>query len=183
MRYLAPACAIVLAGSIAACDPMSRDSSANITDKGNGDSGYFARDAEILETGSDGKTLYVLHAATITQSAPQSAVNLDTVTMRYQTGAGDDYDLRAQSATVDAGGKRFTLTGAVQVDGSGPDKPRPLRLRTDSLQFDVEAERITSAATVEILFAEQRLTGVGLDADLKARKVQLESQIHGQFQP
>lgn len=145
--------------------------------------GYSARDAEIVETGPDGRPRYRLHAERIVQQPRDASVALQEITMTYRTEAGRDWQLTAERGRVPENARRIELEGSVVATGL-PLRSRELaRITTDRLSFDTQTERLITRAPVSVDWSGQRLTARGLVADLKEQHLSLESDVHGRFTP
>lgn len=162
------------------------------------DPGYAARDAQIVETGYDGQERYRLNAAFIRQQGESGVIELDQIEMHYHPAAqgdvageqpvrpvrpGDVWNLRADRGVVRANGDDVQLTGNVQVTGPAPGSGVPLKLTTERMRINTPTEFIETDAPVSLVWSGHTLTGVGMQADLKAGKLRLESDVHGEFLP
>jgi lipopolysaccharide export system protein LptC len=56
-------------------------------------------------------------------------------------------------------------------------------MHTDTLRYDVASALATTQSDVRIDFGLHTLTAHGLQANLKARTIRLESKVNGRFQP
>jgi LPS export ABC transporter protein LptC len=156
-----------------------------------GDTGYSARDAEIIETGVDGKPRYRLEADRITQQPHDGMVNLEHVTMHYRTELGEEWRLRADHGELPEDARNVRLDGAVLVDGPLSSKSQAtaertmpeLELTTEHLNIDTLEQVVTTADPVTVLWSGERIDGTGLWANLKDQRLRLESHVHGLFQP
>ena len=75
------------------------------------------------------------------------------------------------------------LTGNVRVTGPAPGSGAPLTLTTESLRINTPTEFIETDAPVTLRWSGHELDGVGMQADLKAGTLRLESDVHGEFAP
>ncbi len=160
------------------------------------DPGYAARDAEVIETGYDGRERYRLNAQVIRQRIDSSVIDLEQLSMDYHPGAqgevpgeqparGADpkevWHLRSDRGQVRANGDDVQLDGNVQVTGPAPGTGAPLTLATETLRINTPTEFIETQAPVKLGWSGHTLTGNGLKADLKAGTLRLESNVHGEF--
>lgn len=145
--------------------------------------GYAARDAEIIETGADGRALYTLHADVIEQKPEAATVLLERVEMDYRDGAGNRWRVRAREGRILEDASQVELAGAVRVAGMPPGDYEDAVIETERLTFDAREEIVTTREPVRFNWAGRVLTARGLVADLKARHVRLESDVHGSFPP
>ena len=159
------------------------------------DPGYAAHDAEIIETGYDGRERYRLNAKVIRQQTETGIIELEDLEMNYQPGAQagvpgesrpaelaqESWHLRANRGQVRADGDDVQLTGDVRVTGARRGSSVPLVLTTSELRINTPTEFIETDAPVKISWAGHEIDTRGLRADLKAGKLRLESDLHGQF--
>jgi LPS export ABC transporter protein LptC len=159
------------------------------------DPGYAAHDAEIIETGYDGRERYRLKARTIRQKTETGTIELETLDMHYHPGAqeriagesrpaatdAEVWHLTSDSGVVRADGDDVQLTGNVRVIGSTPGSGLPLALSTTELRINTPTEFIETDAPVKLTWTGHELEARGMTADLKAGTLRLKSDVHGQF--
>ena len=159
------------------------------------DPGYAAHDAEIIETGYDGRERYRLNAKVIRQQSESGVIVLESLEMNYQPGAQarvpgearpaalaqESWHLTSDRGQVRADGDDVQLTGNVRVTGSTPGSGAPLVLTTSELRINTPTEFIETDAPVKISWSGHELDARGLSADLKAGTLRLKSDVHGQF--
>ena len=158
------------------------------------DPGYAAHDAEIIETGYDGRERYRLNAKVIRQRTEAGTIELETLEMNYHPGAqpgvagesrperGDEvWHLTSDRGLVRADGDDVQLEGNVRVTGSAPESGMPLSFTTSELRINTPTEFIETRAPVRFTLSGYELVAKGLTADLKAGTLRLESDVHGQF--
>ncbi len=145
------------------------------------DPGYSARDAEIIETGDDGRPRYWLTATRIEQPPDDPTVTLTQPALRYLDKRGGSWRAHALAGTVLPGRDVITLDGEVQLDGTLADGSAPAHVETTHLEFDTKREVASTSDKVTIDWSGHRLVARGLQADFRAETLQLESQVHGRF--
>jgi LPS export ABC transporter protein LptC len=160
------------------------------------DPGYAARDAEVIETGYDGRERYRLKARVIRQQIESGVIDLEHLEMDYHSGAqsgargavGSTADapievwhLTSDHGQVRADGDDVQLNGNVQVTGPAPGSGEPLSLRTDSMRINTPTEFIETSAPVKVRWSGHELDARGMQADLKAGTLRLESDVNGHF--
>ena len=158
------------------------------------DPGYAARDAQVIETGYDGRERYRLNARVIRQQTENGQIDLEQLEMNYHPGAQGDvpgehpaneatametWHLLSDRGQVRAGGDDVQLDGNVRVTGPAPGSDVPLVLTTESLRINTPTEFIETDAPVKLRWSGNELNAVGLEADLKAGSVRLKSAVHG----
>jgi LPS export ABC transporter protein LptC len=161
------------------------------------DPGYAALDAEVIETGYDGRERYRLNAKVIRQQIDSSVIDLEQLEMDYhpaaqarvpgdQAPAGDSdeiWHLRSDSGQVRANGDDIELVGNVEVTGSAPAGGGPISFRTERMRVNTPTEFIQTDERVTLLWSGHELVAKGMKADLKAGTLRLESDVHGEFSP
>jgi lipopolysaccharide export system protein LptC len=161
------------------------------------DPGYAARDAEVIETGYDGRERYRLNARVIRQQIDSSMIDLEQLEMDYHPGAqarvpgeraqADESDeiwhLRSDKGQVRADGDDIELIGNVKVTGSAPGTHEPISLQTERIRINTPTEFIQTDERVTLLWSGYELDAKGMKADLKAGTLRLESEVHGEFSP
>jgi LPS export ABC transporter protein LptC len=160
------------------------------------DPGYAAHDAEIIETGYDGRERYRLNAKVIRQQTEAGVIELEELEMNYRPGAQarvagetrpagleqESWNLKSDRGLVRADGDDVQLSGNVRVTGSTPGSGLPLSLTTTELRINTPTEFIETQAPVKVTWSGHEWSAKGLTADLKAGTLSLESDVHGQFE-
>ena len=158
------------------------------------DPGYAARDAEVIETGYDGRERYRLKAAVIRQQTESGVIELERLEMNYHRtpqpapaaapavpGAGEIWHLTSDHGQVREEGNDVELLGNVRVTGPPQGGVEPLTLTTESLRINTPTEFIETDAPVKLRWNGHEIDARGLRADLKAGKLSLESDVNGHF--
>lgn len=160
------------------------------------DPGYAAIDAEVIETGYDGRERYRLNAKVIRQQGESGVIDLETLEMDYHPEAqaglpgekpsidkapAELWHLKSDRGQVRADGDDVQLNGNVVVTGRAPGSGAPLVLSTDNMRINTPTEYIETSAPVKLTWAGHDLHAVGMQADLKAGTLRLESDVHGSF--
>jgi LPS export ABC transporter protein LptC len=161
------------------------------------DPGYSAQDAEVIETGYDGRERYRLTAKVVRQRSQSGVIDLEQLAMNYHPAAqadvpgeaaapgqaGEAWHLRSDRGQVRANGDDVQLNGNVIVTGPAPGTGAPLQLRTDNMRINTPTEFIETRAPVTVTWSGHELVARGMQADLKAGTLRLESDVHGEFSP
>jgi lipopolysaccharide export system protein LptC len=143
--------------------------------------GYSARNAQVVETGDDGRPQYTLDARVVRQRANDTRVQLDAPRMTFFATDGTKWHVVARSGLIQSDGSNVDLFGDVQLDGKVQE--RPVSLATSILSFDTQTEIARTQAPVTFDSNGGRLGGTGLLANLKDGTIRLESRVHGTFPP
>jgi lipopolysaccharide export system protein LptC len=162
------------------------------------DPGYAARDAQVIETGYDGRERYRLNARVIRQRTESGLIELEQLTMDYHAGSqdrlpgesapavkvsADVWHLTSDRGEVRANGDDVQLNGNVRVTGPAPGSGEPLSLTTETMRINTPTEFIETSAPVKLRWSGHELDARGMQADLKAGTLRLESDVNGHFYP
>lgn len=144
--------------------------------------GYYLHEATVTETDAGGAARLKLRASQIAQNPLDNSIELQQVTLDYQSDPDARWLLTADRGQLAAGSHIIDFSGAVSI------KPQdqaddPVELRTDRLSVDTLNNIAIAPGQVSIDMDRQRLTAIGLKYDLKRQTLRLESSLHGQFQP
>lgn len=142
--------------------------------------GYAAYDAELIQTGTDGQTLFRLNAAVIRQALQNDDVQLQQVQLQYRA-AQSQWSLAAQRATLLNGNQNVEFSGDVRVTGAIAGQAELAHIRTTQLNFEIPSETARTKRPVTLTWGGHELRGVGLFANFKDHQLRLESAVHGQF--
>jgi len=158
------------------------------------DPGYAAHDAQVIETGYDGRERYRLNAQVIRQQSDNGVIDLEQLEMNYHPGAQGElpgeqptsgkaatatWHLTSDRGEVRANGDDVQLNGNVQVTGPAPGSDAPLKLTTESMRVNTPTQFVETDAPVQIRWSGNVLEAIGMEADLKAGSVRLKSAVHG----
>lgn len=143
--------------------------------------GYAARNAELVETGDDGRPMYTLVADRLRQHANDNRVQLDQPRMTFVASDGNTWHVRSRAGQIRDDGVNVILYGDVHVNGELPGSDAPAVIDTSILTFDTQKEIVTTHAPVTLDWNGRKLSGTGLIAKLPDHLVRLESRIHGSF--
>lgn len=147
------------------------------------DPGYAALGARMVQTGTDGKPLYSLDAARISQQPDDDTVQLTQVQMGFRAATGQQWTARAERGALGQDTGIVQLDGDVHVNGALPGTQDQAEIATDHLSFDTRAQVVTTPDPVTLTMAGRELHAKGLVAHLKEGHVQLESAVHGSYLP
>ncbi len=157
------------------------------------DPGYSALDAQVIETGYDGRERYRLNAKSIRQQGDNGVIDLEQLEMNYHPGAqgnvpgekpvsaktaAEVWHLTSDHGQVQTDGNDVLLKGNVHVTGPTPGSDVPLVLTSDNMRVNTPTQFIETDAPVQIRSAGNVVDAVGLEADLKAGDVRLKSAVH-----
>jgi LPS export ABC transporter protein LptC len=145
--------------------------------------GYFARHAEIVETGRDGRPMYIVRAETVRQIPAAQSVMLETVRLEMRDGSGQRWTARADYGQIFQDKADVQLTGDVLVTGTFAGSQDAAEIATERLSVDTNNEVVRTTYPVALNWGGRRIQAKGLIANLKDQSVRLESNVHGNFTP
>lgn len=143
--------------------------------------GYAARNAEVVETGDDGRPMYTLIADRVRQHPNDNRVALDRPRMTFVASDGNTWHVKSRAGQIRDDGANVILFGDVHVNGQVPGTEATAVIDTSILAFDTKKEVVTTHAPVSVDWNGGKLSGTGLIAKLTDHQVKLESRIHGSF--
>ena len=145
--------------------------------------GYYLRGASILGTDEQGRALFHVQAASAEELPAENRLLLSDVAVRYQPEAQVPWVLTATEGQALLEETYLDLSGEVELTRNGEPDSGPMTIRTSSLRLEPETYDVRTDAPVSLWFGNRRLDAVGLNANLKAERLALESSIHGEFGP
>jgi len=160
-----------------------RDNPAPVAQQTLPDPGYSALQAHMVQTGADGHPLYTLDAARVQQQPDQGTVDLEQVHLKFRDASNNVWNARAARGELTQDSGVVQLAGDVQINGILPGLNQPADMTTDRLSFDTNAQVAATRDPVTIVMTGRKLAAQGMVANLKERRVQLESEVHGSFLP
>jgi len=158
-----------------------RQGAAPVVVEAPADPGYSARQARMVQTGPDGQPLYTLDAQEVRQQPQSSLVDLQQVVLGFKDSSGDEWTARGNHGELAQNSGIVKLDGAVHVSGTMPGTDQPAEFTTEHIAFDTNTQVVATRDPVTLVMTGRRLEARGLVADLKARRVQLESAVHGTY--
>ena len=139
--------------------------------------GYVAINADLVDTGADGKPSFRQRAARIEQATPTSDITLEEPEFRHQGKSA--WTLNAHRGVMPPDTRQLQLAGDVQAVGALG--AAPISIRTETLAVDLAQQKLDTPASVSIQWGRNRLSATGMHADMKNDRLRLESRIHGEF--
>ncbi len=145
--------------------------------------GYYLKEISLDEFGADGKLRLGLQAASAVEVLADGQVELSQVVVDYHALEGQNWQLTAAQARVPHGGRIVEFEGDVRMSGRPGGGREPAELHTERLTLDTDLELASTQDPVTLAFGPHLMHARGLQADMKAGSVQLESEVHGVFSP
>jgi LPS export ABC transporter protein LptC len=143
--------------------------------------GYAARNAEIVQTGDDGRPLYTLLADRVRQHANDNRIQVDAPRVTYIASDGVPWHARARSGLIRGNGEQIEMFGDVHLNGHTPDAEAPTVIDTSTLLFDTKKERVSTKAPLTLDWNGVKVAAVGVTVNLNDHHVKLESRVDGRL--
>lgn len=143
--------------------------------------GYYLRDAVFLGTDENGRVFYRVHAGLAERQADDQGLALQRVRVEYRDTEHVQWQLSADRAATRAVGDFLDLSGDVRLSSTPTDDRMPTVIETDALRLEPDRFLASSDSPVRVSIGDASLRATGLKAHLKDDKLELESNVHGQF--
>jgi lipopolysaccharide export system protein LptC len=145
--------------------------------------GYYLAGAVLLGTDETGKVIYEVAATRAEERPDQSELLLSSVRVQYRPATEVHWLLTASNGEAPTDGSYLILQGEVELASSPTDGSESTIIRTSRLLLEPQMYAAISEEPVSVFFGGERLDAVGMKAYLKDDRLELESNIHGQFLP
>jgi lipopolysaccharide export system protein LptC len=144
--------------------------------------GYYMNRANLVATGDDGHVLFRASARTATQDFDEGTINLQGVRVTYDPATDIPWALQAQNGKIPADGNIIQLAGDV-VARTKNDGNSTMIINTDYLELDTETYVADTERKVAIEYTNNLVFATGMRAFFKEDRVQLISNVNGNFAP
>ena len=138
--------------------------------------GYSARNAEVTQTGDDGRAEFTVVSPLIRQQANDERVQLDAPRMTFVSAENGTWHAQSRSGLIQAGGASIDLHGDVKMEGELSGSP--VVINTSTISFDTKTEIARTPAYFTVDNRGGKLGATGLVANLKDGTLELESNPH-----
>ena len=143
--------------------------------------GYYLRDAVLIGTDTNGKISYRIYADEVEQHDANDDLVLRKVRVEYDSSEHVPWRLTADEGTVELHGEYLDLSGSVRLSNESEEGVVPTVVKTQQLRLDPASFVASSEEAVAFVRGKARISAVGLRADLKDGRLDLQSQGYGQF--
>lgn len=172
----------IIAGSFWLGGEQRETTSTTTVESSSVDLGYSARNAVLVETGTDGLPVYTLNADVVRQH-PSDGVEFEQVQMSFRDANGQVWKGRADQGELTTDTGKVDLTGNVHVNGVLPGSVQMADLATEKLSVDTHENIISTPEPVALSSPGRQLKSKGMVATLKEHRLVLESSVRGTFTP
>jgi LPS export ABC transporter protein LptC len=138
--------------------------------------GYSARNAEVTQSGDDGRPEFTVLSPLIRQQTNDDRVQLDQPRMTFVSEENGIWHAQARSGLIQADGSKVDLHGDVKMNGELSGSP--VTIDTSTMSFDTRTEVAHTPAYVIVEARGGTLGTNGLTANLKDSTLRLESNPH-----
>ncbi len=138
---------------------------------------------EIVALGKDGKESMTLRAPAMERSRADQTSTLTRPLFLLPDGAGQHWQLQADTGWISAKGEELRLRGNVAGDSPSDGKTPPTTFRTDALDVFPDRDLARTAGQVTLTRPGLHQTGVGFEANMKSRLYSLLSQVKTRYEP
>lgn len=145
--------------------------------------GYYLTGIQLEDFAIDGKPRLQLQAATAKENVTTGFVTLHAVSVDYRAQEGQSWHLTSDEALVPRDAHAVEFTGDVHMTGQSGKLPSAAELRTTRLALDTTREHAGTRDPVTIAFGRHVMHARGMQVDLKAGNLTLESEVNGLFTP
>ncbi len=154
--------------------------------------GYYVRDARLTGSGTDGRILYRVSAASAEQQLADGTITMQEVAVDYDPAAQVPWKLRADRGQIPPDRNIIELAGDVTATTTvgpaaagvrGRSSAAPLLIRTDYLELDPEAYIARTERMVAVERDRDTLRARGMRVYLKQDRLQFNAEVRGRFLP
>ena len=145
--------------------------------------GYYLIDAEILGSDETGHLLYEIWAGRAEERPDEERLLLSDVRIEYRPVENVPWLLTADSGEAPADQSYIDLSGAVELANAPSDQGERTLIKTQKLRFEPEAFVASTDSAVSLFLGAGRLDAVGIKVYLRDDRLELESTVHGEFNP
>jgi lipopolysaccharide export system protein LptC len=149
---------------------------------GTGRSDYVLHDFELISLGDTGQESFTLRAPLLEETPGAKTMELTTPLFLLPDGDGHYWHVRSTTGWVSAKRDEIRLHGDVRTT-SPPEDTRRITMNTEQLNLFPNTRTATSPAPVTLAEPGLTMRGVGLKADLAARRFTLLSQTTARYVP
>lgn len=145
--------------------------------------GYYLRNADISVMDVDGNVLYRISADAVEERPAENRTVLNRIQVRYSPVADVPWEVSAEIGEIPTDERYIELSGTVELSSTAEPGGETAIIQAPRIRFAPDDYLATTEAPVSVLLGTERLEAVGMRADLKGDFLELESSVHGQFNP
>jgi LPS export ABC transporter protein LptC len=145
--------------------------------------GYFLHGARMLGTDENGHVTYRISADRLDERPGEDRLALERVQIDYHPPDQMPWVITAGSGSATRDHSEIELADGVEIRSQPTDGRAPVHVTTSKLRFLPMTSLAETDQHVVMNAGSWRVEGTGLRTLLKADRMELESQVHGQFAP
>lgn len=145
--------------------------------------GYYLRNADISIMDDDGRMLYRISARAVEERPAENRTVLSDVAIVYSPLAEVPWEIRADSGEIPDAQRYLDLSGSVELATTEASTGETTLIQAPRIRLAPDDYLATTDSDVSVSLGPERLEAVGMIADLKADYLELESSVHGLFNP
>jgi LPS export ABC transporter protein LptC len=145
--------------------------------------GYYLIDAEIFGSDETGRLLYEIWAGRAEERPDEERLLLSDVRIEYRPVENVPWLLTADSGEAPTDQSYIDLSGAVELANAPSDQGERALIKTQKLRFEPETFVASTESAVSLFLGAGRLDAVGIKVYLRDDRLELESSVHGEFNP
>jgi lipopolysaccharide export system protein LptC len=145
--------------------------------------GYYLTDAEIVSANEDGHLLYKIWAGRAEERPNENRLYLRDVRVEYRPIEDIPWLLTADSGEAPSDQSHIDLYGNVKLANEPRDQGERTLIQTQELRFEPETYIASTKAAVRLFVGARQLDAVGIRVYLRDDRLELESNVHGEFDP
>jgi lipopolysaccharide export system protein LptC len=149
----------------------------------NEDLGYYLRGARMLGTDESGRVAYRIFADRLDEQPGEERLLLERVQIDYHPPDQMPWVITAGSGSATRDHSELALAGGVEIHSQPTDGRVPVHITTATLRFLPMTSLVETDQRVVVNAGSWHVEGTGLRTLLKADRMELESDVHGQFAP
>ncbi|NQD39026.1 LPS export ABC transporter periplasmic protein LptC [Permianibacter sp. IMCC34836] len=131
---------------------------------------------------SAGQLSHVLTAPRIDHFQDQKRSQIQQPRIELVRADGKPWEVAAEFADAELGSDQLTLNKQVSLSRAGSDGVPALRMETDTLTVDMNARTADTAARINFVSPNGRVSATGLHANLATEQLQLLADVKGHYE-
>jgi lipopolysaccharide export system protein LptC len=145
--------------------------------------GYYLLGTRLRGTDESGHVAYSIAAERLEENVDLGRLLLEGVVVDYHPPEEIPWVITAARGSAPKDRNMLDLAGGVELRSAPTDGSTPVQITTESLRFTPSTSSAESDQRVDIEFGDWRVDAVGLRTLLNDRRLELESQVHGEVLP
>lgn len=175
---------VLLVGAVAATwyfDRIGQVTPTAIAPDASAPPGYYLLNAVLLGTNDEGRILYRILAERVSENAEGTALALRSVRVEFRESEDIGWQVSAANASAASDQSFLDLSGGVRLTGNAERGAAATVIETENLRLSPEDYLASTTDEVAVSLGGHRLSATGMDAYLRDDRLELKSQVHGQF--